>query len=208
MIEDFTISFEKSLTESLFKSGKSEIPIWYPVYNQAATKMICQMLGSKKIDEISFQDLLTHPDDDVVAECLKFLTKDVKNVNSILVNSVLERMSAEKNFDLLKMMIDACVQWYIRHTEVFQTDIVRTSNLLVYVLKKVDSKSAPLFSSAVRFAALIASSKEQVFLFFSNNLKHSYQVLLHHFCFCIKHLCSDHTRIQIKPMFYVWLFWI
>ena len=183
MIKEFSISFETSLTENLFRSNISEIPIWYPLYNRAVSELICRILASKRIDGLTFKALLTHPNYDVTAECLKFLTQNVEHFDSNLVDAVLARMSTEKNVDCLKMMIDACAQWYDQafHNDAYQTmtdahktsktftetpqtskiwtKTSQTSKTLIDILKKVDS-SSPLFASGVRFAGLLVSSKE------------------------------------------------
>ena len=150
--------FRHFLEDQLLECENDAI-IWHPVYAKSVTKVLCKVFGGS--DSGKLQGLVRHCDCFVVTECLAYLTSNVKNVDSAIVETFLRRMSIETDADVLKALFDVCTKSFSAHKNVFLSDASKTTSEVVDKLKTFDA-SSNLLPSALRFTALLLSQMEKV----------------------------------------------
>ena len=129
-----------------------------PLYIRAVATLMCQILGSSdEVHSIGFHNLLIHRYNNVITECLKYLTEHTGKVDSALIAIVVDRMSNQRNVDCLKFMIDANVKWFTIDKDVFIQNALTLMKTLLNAISTFEL-NAPLVASAIRLTGLLVES--------------------------------------------------
>jgi hypothetical protein len=101
--------------------------------------------------------MLSHVDNNVVIECLEYLTENAACVDEKIVETVLHRIYVEKDAECLTLLFDACIKWYPVCQNVFLNDAERLMSKLMTIMMTFDGNT-PLLASGFQLSGRLVAS--------------------------------------------------
>ena len=161
IFSDFSTEFQQNLKHLLSErsiSSKGDFLICQQLHTRAVAKLSCLISGRASAKNfVDFENLLSHADNDVIKECVEYLSENAACVEEKIIETVLRRIYVEKDAECLKLLLGACIKWYPVCPNVFLYDAEKLMSTLMQVMTSFDA-NAPLLASGIRLSGCLVAS--------------------------------------------------